>query len=596
MCSTRSGQRQKSMTENVKWRRVPAFHAYDGLAPDTMKTGCLQAARLSRGKPRCKRPPVSRDAGVSTGSAIDATQVLNLLRHCASVHDQKDAVAMALANALTERDALQLKATSLSLDKNASDERVALLSRLLLEAESRIAALELVQKTDTLGFAGLDHSGAITGTGGQGGRPPPLTSPGEPSRLSEQEDPNTLVNSREEVPVLQRLLNESKLHSIAPSFASPPSSSTGSESSLPQQNARASSRSHAVSPGAASFKSGGLYSDKWSRGYIPDTITSSRPTRFQSGERPFVPIPLPSSSDLRRDRQPFIESAFFEAQTHALSSFTPPNRSDQRTPETTSVNSPKPLTFDANIQTEYTTETPVIETGTPMKSTSRRTRDMDTNTSFQAFNPTIRVAASNRVNASTSFEQFPSTNSLDTSSFINHQGLPKEKSSSISANTATATKPFAKPLKSVLKKLSSLPVPSRMEPKSHSSPAIPTKPESNTSILSGLEGFSLSSASLSSVRKLLPADRSVLFSNDTSMCRSLREVVREVDAMVVVADLEREVVREVEEVRRRLKEEEEHRIKREDMRVKKRVKMRGAKEEVEEDMESVIALMNGRSL
>ncbi|KAI8829127.1 hypothetical protein BJ741DRAFT_713121 [Chytriomyces cf. hyalinus JEL632] len=494
-----------------------------------------------------------------SASQVSPAQIISLLKHCAEAEHQAQQTADALLKTCQERDALQLKLDNLAKTPNENHEKLVLLMHKLSVADTRIKSLEMLASSRGTGSMPVHREESMRDC------------------VYEDQDPNTLValdqnqtHQSHQMPgsVLDSLLKQSQLHSIHQSFPSPASSSRSStfsetssssggeeklnrgRQSLPKQSPVTASRDPSSRPTSTKPFESSMYADKWSRNYTPQQRVPS-----------FVRTQSPLSDLQRRIDEPrlvaptSIYSAASRQNTPISSNFAAFEAAQRQSSSIMSVEHKRPLTFDATIQTD----------------------DVAPNSLF------ARNAVSNR----RSMDNVDNSHATSTAHSKSEDSNPIPSSFSREEQSANP-----KPLKSALKKKQKHqeqqqasqyedqhqhpqqhtrqlhpdhPDPAHplhhsnsqsSQPSSQSNQSSfagnsnsrhanskPRKPINNHSgptssppnILAGIDAFSVTS----SIEALVPSDSSILFSNDTSMAMSLRDVVAQADALLLVEQKKR---------------------------------------------------------
>ncbi|KAJ3225656.1 hypothetical protein HDU78_010584 [Chytriomyces hyalinus] len=486
-------------------------------------------------------------------SQVSPAQIISLLKHCAEAEHQAQQTADALLKTCQERDALQLKLDNLAKTPNENHEKLVLLTHKLSVADTRIKSLEML--TVSRGTASM----------------PGYWAENVRDCSDEDPDPNTLVASDQnqtyqshQMPasVLDSLLKQSQLHSIHQSFPSPASSSrsstfsttsssSGGEGKLnrgrqrqPKQSRATASRDPSSRPGSAKPFESSMYADKWSRDYTPQQRVPS-PVKTQSllsdrqrrvlGPRPFAPTSIYSA--VSRQNTPISSNfAAFEAAPRQSSSIM-------------SVEHKRPLTFDATIQTDDVAPNSI---STRNLKSNRGSMDNEDNSHATSTGHSISED-SNPIPSSFSREEQSANPKPLKSALKKNQKHQQQRQASqyedqqpewdSSAQHQPNHPHPAHPLHNSNVKISQQSLQSNQSSlagnsNSRDTNSKPRKPNNNhagptsspPNILAGIDAFSVTS----SIEALVPSDSSILFSNDTSMAMSLRDVVAQADALLLI--------------------------------------------------------------
>ncbi|KAJ3398514.1 hypothetical protein HDU80_008817, partial [Chytriomyces hyalinus] len=438
---------------------------------------------------------------------------------------------------------------------NENHEKLVVLTHKLSVADARIKSLEML--TLSRGTASM----------------PGYREENVRDSADEDQDPNTLVASDQnqtyqshQMPasVLDSLLKQSQLHSIHQSFPSPASSSrsstfsatsssSGGEGKLnrgrqsqPKQSRATASHDPSSRPGSAKPFESSMYADKWSRDYTPQHCVPS-PVKTQS---------LLSDRQRRvHERRPFASTSIYSAisrqNTPISSNFAAFEAARRQSSSIMSVEHKRPLTFDATIQTDDVAPNSI---STRNLKSNRGSMDNEDNSHATSTGHSISED-SNPIPSSFSCEE-QSANPKPLKSALKknqkHQQQPQRQTSQYedqqpewdsSAQHQPNHPDPAHPLYNSKVKISLQSLQSNQSSlagnsNSRDTNSKPRKPNNNhagptsspPNILAGIDAFSVTS----SIEALVPSDSSILFSNDTSMAMSLRDVVAQADALLLI--------------------------------------------------------------
>ncbi|KAI8833688.1 hypothetical protein BJ741DRAFT_611922 [Chytriomyces cf. hyalinus JEL632] len=545
-------------SRNRKWVHVQRD-------PLTNKASLLQETRKRERRPSPdgtqKSTPSSTLNSTLNASQVSPAQITSLLKHCAEAEHQAQQTADTLLKTCQERDALQLKLDNLAKTPNENHEKLVLLTHKLSVADTRIKSLEMLASS--------------RGTGSM----PVYSEESMRDCTHEDQDPNTLValdqnqtHQSHQMPgsVLDSLLKQSQLHSIHQSFPSPASSSRSStfsatssnsggegkpnreRQSLPKQSPATASRDPSSRPASAKPFESSIYANKWSRDYTPQKRAPS-PVKTQSllsdpqrrvhEPRPFAPASIYSAAS--RQNTPISSNfAAFEAAQRQSSSIM-------------SVEHKRPLTFDATIQTDDVAPNSISIRNLKSNRGSMDIVDSSHATSIghsisedsdpipssfsreeQSTNPKPLKSALKKKQKHQEQQQVSQfeDQQAEGGSYVQHQPnhFPTAHRLHHSNNlNARSTQPSSQSNQSSFDGNSNSRHANSKPRKANNSHAGPTS--SPTNIFAGIDAFSATS----SIEALVPSDSSILFSNDTSMAMSLRDVVAQADALLLVEQKKR---------------------------------------------------------